>query len=157
MPPRLGRACLLVTAVFVGVLLLGCQHAGQTGERDGMRLRVATFNTSMSRDDESGLNRALAQGDDLQARRVAEILQRVRPDIVLLQEFDRDPSGKAYDDFQARFLAVSQHGAEPIEYPYRYAPPVNTGLPLGADLNGDGQDDLYFCNRTGTDQLYLGG
>ncbi len=24
-----------------------------------------------------------------------------------------------------------------------------------ADLNGDGRDDLYFCYRTGTDQLYL--
>lgn len=24
------------------------------------------------------------------------------------------------------------------------------------DANGDGQDDLYFCHRTGTDQLYLG-
>lgn len=23
------------------------------------------------------------------------------------------------------------------------------------DVNGDGRDDLYFCNRTGTDQLYL--
>lgn len=25
------------------------------------------------------------------------------------------------------------------------------------DLNGDGSEDIYFCNRTGTDQLYLGG
>jgi hypothetical protein len=26
-----------------------------------------------------------------------------------------------------------------------------------ADFNGDGFTDLYFCNRTGSDQLYLGG
>lgn len=26
-----------------------------------------------------------------------------------------------------------------------------------ADFNGDGATDLYFCNRTGSDQLYLGG
>ncbi len=119
----------------------GCQAVSTPpglAQHDGV-LRVATFNTAMSRDEPGALRDAMRSGTDAQAKRVAEVLQRVRPDIVLLQEVDFDPTDEAYDAFQERYLGVSQNAARPIVYPYRYAPPVNTGVSAGVDLNGDGE------------------
>jgi len=116
--------------------LTGC-HPSASAVPD--TLRVATFNTALSRDDPGALRSAMQSGEDAQAKLVAEVLQRTRPDIVLLQEVDHDPTGATYDAFQRNYLSVPQHGAEPIDYPYRYAPEVNTGVLSGVDLNGDGE------------------
>lgn len=101
-------------------------------------VRVATYNTSLYDDAPGGLIRRL-EGDDAQARRIAAVLQRVRPDIVLLNEFDYDEHGRAADLFQRRYLEVAQDGSEPLRYPYRYLAPVNTGVPSGLDLDGSGE------------------
>lgn len=121
--------------------LLGCRGTAGTGwadQRDSP-VRVATFNTAMSRDEPGALRDAMRSGDDAQAKLVAEVLQRTRPDIVLLQEVDHDPTGATYDAFQENYLDVSQNGADPIDYAYRYAPEVNTGVSTGIDLNRDGE------------------
>ncbi|HXV92774.1 MAG TPA: endonuclease/exonuclease/phosphatase family protein, partial [Pseudonocardia sp.] len=47
-----------------------------------------------------------------------------------------DPA--AVDLFRDNYLEVGQNGAEPIEYPYAFVAPSNTGVPSGFDLNGDG-------------------
>ena len=74
------------------------------------------------------------------ARKIAAVLQRVRPDIVLLNEFDYDASGQAADLFQRRYLEVAQAGGgEPLRYEHRYLAPVNTGVPSGLDLDGNGE------------------
>ena len=67
------------------------------------------------------------------------MIQRQRPDLLLLNEFDYDPKGALADVFQREYLEVGQHGETPIHYPYRYFAPVNTGEPSGMDLNGDGR------------------
>lgn len=129
---------------LVGLLTLalslssGCTNA--TGNTT--TLRIATFNTALSRDTEGELHAALARGDDGQAKRVAEVLQRTRPDIVVLQEFDLDITADAYTDFQSRYLMVSQNEAEPIRYDYIYATHVNTGVLAQVDLDGDGKITL---------------
>ncbi|MEQ9460296.1 MAG: endonuclease/exonuclease/phosphatase family protein [Phycisphaeraceae bacterium] len=102
------------------------------------RFRVATFNTSLSRAPEGKLVEDLATGRDPAARRTAEILQRIRPDIVLLQEVDHDPAGEAVQLLQDQYLGVSQNGRLPIDYPYVYLPAVNTGELADIDLDGDG-------------------
>lgn len=102
-------------------------------------LRVATFNTSLY--DPEGRLAARLQADDPTARHAAAVLQYVRPDIVLLNEFDYDETGEAMAVFRNRYLARSQSGQRPIDYPYAYAPPVNTGVPSGLDINGDGRSD----------------
>lgn len=102
-------------------------------------VRVATFNTALSRGVEGQLHAALSTDHDEQAKLVAEVLQRTRPDVVLLQEVDYDATGQAYEDFQRNYLSVSQNGAKPIEYAYFYAPPVNTGVLAEVDLDGDGK------------------
>lgn len=111
-------------------------QAGTTSETAG--LRIATYNTSLYDDADGGLVRRL-EGDDAGARKIAAVLQRVRPDVVLLNEFDYDADGRAADLFQQRYLAVAQHGSEPLRYPYRYFAPVNTGVPSGLDLDHDGR------------------
>ncbi|WP_369933703.1 endonuclease/exonuclease/phosphatase family protein [Xanthomonas tesorieronis] len=101
-------------------------------------LRLATFNTSLNSDEEGGLIAAL-QGDSAQARKIAAVLQQVRPDLVLLNEFDYDDAHRAADLFQQRYLEVPQPlGGAALHYPYRYLAPVNTGVPSGLDLDNDG-------------------
>jgi len=108
-------------------------------------LRVATFNASLNRDAAGQLLRDLGDGGNRQARQVAEILQRVRPDVVLINEFDYDPRGEAARTFHDRYLAVGQNGQAPLSYPFYYAPPVNTGVPANAtpdsryDFDNDGR------------------
>ncbi|WP_441005111.1 endonuclease/exonuclease/phosphatase family protein, partial [Novilysobacter viscosus] len=101
-------------------------------------LRVATYNTSLYEDAAGGLVRRLEHGDP-EARNIAAVLQRVRPDLVLLNEFDHDPAQRAADLFQREYLEVAQAGGgEPLHYRYRYLAPVNTGVPSGLDLDRDG-------------------
>lgn len=103
-------------------------------------LRVATFNTSLNHDADGGLIARLVAGD-ANARKVAAIIQRVRPDVLLLNEFDYDAEGVAATRFQHDYLGVGQFGEQAISYPHRYLAPVNTGVPSGLDLNGDGRSD----------------
>ena len=101
-------------------------------------VRVATYNVSLYDEDAGGLIRRLELGN-AQAGRIAAVLQQVRPDIVLLNEFDYDAGGRAADLFQRRYLEQAQPGGgEPLHYPYRYFAPVNTGVPSGLDLDNSG-------------------
>ena len=103
------------------------------------RLRVATFNASLTRDRPGELARDLGRPDDPQAREVAAIVQEVDPDVLLLNEFDRDPEGKALASFRELYLGQSQGGREPVDYPHWYVPPANTGVPSGVDLDRNGK------------------
>jgi endonuclease/exonuclease/phosphatase family metal-dependent hydrolase len=103
-------------------------------------LRVATYNGSLYDDAGGGLVRRLEAGDD-GARKVASVIQAARPDLLLLNEFDYDADGRAADLFQQRYLGVAQDGHTPIHYPHRWFGPVNTGVPSGLDLDGNGRTD----------------
>ncbi|HEY4555051.1 MAG TPA: endonuclease/exonuclease/phosphatase family protein, partial [Lysobacter sp.] len=101
-------------------------------------VRVATYNTSLYDEAAGGLIRRLEAGD-ADARNIAAVLQRTRPDIVLLNEFDYDERHRAADLFQRGYLEVAQPGGgAPLHYPYRYLAPVNTGVPSGLDLDRNG-------------------
>ncbi|GAB4087190.1 endonuclease/exonuclease/phosphatase family protein [Myceligenerans cantabricum] len=102
------------------------------------RLRVATYNLSLNRAAEGQLVDDLSDGEDAQARTVAEVIQHARPDVVLLNEFDHDAAGEAVDLFRENYLEVPQGDAEAVEYPYAFVAPSNTGVPSGFDLNNDG-------------------
>lgn len=102
-------------------------------------LRFATFNAALNREAAGQLRADLAGGAHPQGKAVAAIIQRVRPDVLLLQEFDRDL--EALTIFQDLYLGRGQDGAAPIEYPYVYVPAVNTGTPSGLDLDKDGRAD----------------
>lgn len=140
---RIHRLLCLLAAVAV---LTACVRVNVYGDPALARtpmsdppLRIATYNVSLYDDAPGGLIQRLETGDD-QARRIAAVLQRVRPDIVLLNEFDFDPDARAAGVFQRDYLAQPQQGGgAALHYPYRYLAPVNTGVASGLDLDGDGQ------------------
>lgn len=101
-------------------------------------VRFATFNASLNRFNQGDLVNDLSTPDNAQAQTIAEIIQRSRPDILLINEFDFDENGEAARLFLENYLNVSQNGAEPIDYPHYFVAPSNTGLPSGFDLNNDG-------------------
>ena len=105
---------------------------------DPVDLRVATYNLSLNRNAPGQLVADLTTGTNAQAKTVAEIIQRANPDIVLLNEFDYVAGGVAADLFRDNYLEVSQGGADPVEYPYAFVAPSNTGVPSGFDLNNNG-------------------
>ncbi len=104
-------------------------------------VRVATFNVSFYRSESGALARDLEAPSFPAAVAIAEVIQLVRPQVLLLNEFDYDADGVALRRFVDGFLAVGQNGAAPIAYPYRFAAEVNTGEPSGHDLDNDGRDD----------------
>ncbi len=106
---------------------------------DEASIRVATYNVSLFRDQAGQLIQDLSTGANDQARRVAEVIQRIRPDILLVNEFDYDAAGRAAELFRTKYLAVAQNGCEPIEFPHQFTAPVNTGRPTDRDLDKDGQ------------------
>jgi hypothetical protein len=111
---------------------------GGHDERD-RTIRFATFNASVNRNAAGELVTDLSTGTDPQLSNVAEIIQRVRPDVLLVNEFDFYPDEQAARLFQRNYLSVSQHGAKPIEFAFRFVRPSNTGIASGKDLDNDGQ------------------
>lgn len=114
-------------------------------------LRIATFNVSMeagnyqavseSKTTEDSLLNNLQSGKHPQIRNIAEIIQRVAPDIILLNEFDYypDASPSAVSLFVTNYLNKSQQGQPAIDYPYQYIAPVNTGVATPFDLDNNGK------------------
>jgi hypothetical protein len=136
------------TTVILGclVVLASAPIAADSDRGEGDRdrshrastVRVATFNASLNRNAEGQLVADLSTPGNAQAATVAEIIQRVRPDILLINEFDFVPNQQAANLFQDNYLSLPQNGAAPIHYPYVYVAPSNTGIPSGFDLNNNG-------------------
>ena len=115
------------------------------------KLRVASYNIAMYRKSAGQLADNLRGGNDQQAKKIAAVIQRVRPDILLLCEIDYDPENQPVKLFVEQYLAKPQGDLEPINYPHRFHAPVNTGVPTGIDLNRDGKNngpnDCYGYGR----------
>ncbi len=148
-------------------------------------VRFATFNASLNRDasgqllsdlnDPAGANFTTTVGKRIQqAHNVAEIIQRVNADVLLVNEFDYDQNGVAGSNstaqalgysseaakrFQDNFLSASHGNAvrgttSGINFAYRYTPTTNTGLASGFDLDNNGvvsggNDAFGFGNFAG--------
>lgn len=100
-------------------------------------VRVAVFNAGLVRKG-AGLLAAEVEAGSPQVDAIAEIVLRVRPDILLLIKFDRDPAHRALTAFAAR-LRAGTAGLGGLEFPFLFQGPVNAGLPSGLDLDGDGR------------------
>jgi hypothetical protein len=130
----------------------GTHHGTHHTRHDTVRFQ--TFNASLNRTRAGELVEDLSTPDDPQAAAVAEIIQRTRPDVLLLNEFDYVPGRVAVDLFRDHYLEVGHGGAKPIDYPYSYVAPSNTGLPSGHDLDnngtvGGGNDSFGFGDFEG--------
>lgn len=133
----------------IGLLVAGLAVAAVLPGKAGVPevVRCATFNASLNRGSFGQLFTDLVSpgagtAGVQQARRIAEIVQRNAPDILLVNEFDWDPQvdgrGRTVGDlFHDNFLAVPQNGQAPVFYPYRYAALPNTGFsPYDPDEDG---------------------
>ncbi len=123
----------------IATLLSSSSMAHDMSKSD--HIKVATFNVSME-----ALNYIPyvkgqprhAKGNELahalktnnqQIKNIAEIIQRTNPDIILLNEFDRDnESHQSLKTFITQYLAKGQNGQNAVNYPYFYQGPVNTGV-----------------------------
>ncbi|MFB2864305.1 endonuclease/exonuclease/phosphatase family protein [Aeromonas sp. MdU4] len=160
---------LLAAAISLG-MLAGCTSDTDNNEAKdpNSMVRFATFNLSFDRTAAGMLSGELAltrsAQDELlarladgslsgaektkalnvqQIRNVAEIIQRNRPDVFLLNEFDNDGKGENTTDLKAfndNYLAHAQHAeVTAINYPVMQNFATNTGLQSGYDLNLDGK------------------
>lgn len=143
---RLVPAALAATLAASAVATVSTLPA-DAGQRTGTQarhghvqppVRFATFNASLNRNAPGDLVRDLSTGTNAQARTVAEIIQRADPDVLLVNEFDHVEGGVAAELFRDNYLAVGQNGADPVDYPYYYVAPSNTGVPSGHDLDNNG-------------------
>ena len=109
--------------------------------------RFATFNASLNRGAAGQALTDLSAPGNAQADAVAEIIQRVRPEVLLINEFDfyaptaAHPDGPLVDAFRDNYLEVAHNGAAAIDYPYSFVAPSNTGISSGFDLNNNGVTD----------------
>ena len=101
-------------------------------------VRFSTFNASLNRNFAGQFVSDISTPNNQQAKNAAETIQRVRPDVLLINEFDYDAAGTALRLFQDNYLSIGQNGAAPIVYPYRYAAESNTGIPTGLDVDNSG-------------------
>lgn len=127
-----------VIAVVSSLMFLALAVVPTGAQASPEPVRFATFNASLNRNFEGQLIGDLSTTSNVQAQAVAEIIQRTRPDVLLINEFDFDEGGLAAELFQENYLSVSQVGADPIDYPYHFVAPSNTGIPSGFDLNNNG-------------------
>lgn len=131
--------------VYLRILLVVLTSATLSTVAPAQTVRFATFNVSLYDQAAGQLQKRLSKPGDSQAGAIAEIIQRVRPDVLLLNEFDYDSAGAAIKQFQQNYLSVGQNvskspdgAAQPIEYEYVFFAPSNTGEPSGFDLDHDG-------------------
>ena len=130
------RSLALTVAAALAAVAAPVLFAGPAAAAPADQIRVATFNASLNRAVQGELVADLSTPDDPQAREVAEVVQHVRPDVLLINEFDYAPA--AVDLFRDNYLERGQNGAQPIEYPHAFIAPSNTGVPSGFDLNNNG-------------------
>jgi hypothetical protein len=107
-------------------------------------VRFATFNASLNRNNAGNLAAELASPGSAQPDTIAAIIQRTRPDVLLINEFDFDPAALA--DFQTNYLSVAHGDAAPIFYPYTYIAPSNTGIYSGFDYDNSGAAGDFVPN-----------
>ncbi len=106
-------------------------------------IRIASYNASLTRSGPGLLLRAIEKDKDAQIKNVIGIIQHIRPDILLINEFDFDVERRA----AKAFIAALNAGEAPIHYPHFFTSEPNTGRLSGFDLNNDGKvagpDDAF--------------
>ena len=133
------RAPIRRSLIVLGCLVLAASllPAGASAAKSEP-VRFATFNASLNRNNAGQALADLSAPGNAQANAVAEIIQRARPEVLLINEFDFYEDNALAEAFQDNYLSIGQRGAAPIEYPYVFVAPSNTGIPSGHDLNNNG-------------------
>ncbi len=94
-------------------------------------LRIATFNTELSRKGPGLLLRDIERDDDAQIQAVVAVISQNQPDILVLQGIDWDHYSRALKALEQRLAAAGS------PFPHLFAKQPNTGLATQLDLDGD--------------------
>lgn len=161
-------------ALLIGAALLtGCNDDTEYVDVQPKEVKIATYNLSFDRSTfedliaemqvepakqtelvSAYLDGSIADADKtmaekvIQIRNVAAIIQKNRPDVLMMAEYNNDGTGEdkvALEGFQKNYLSVAQslQGAggeanlKPIDYPYTESYSTNTGLNSGLDLDNN--------------------
>lgn len=135
-------ACGLAILLLAALPATARQAAAPAPAPAADALRIATFNIwELSRDKLDQVD-ATGHGSHPQLRHAAEIVQRLRPDVLLVNEIDFDAGPRQNARlFLERYLQVPQGGQLAIDYPEIVFEAVNTGLATHYDLDHDGAAD----------------
>lgn len=123
---------------FLLLCSLAVSIPAYTQDFNRQKIRFATFNVAMGLASQGELYQRLDRDDDDGLKKVAAIIQQVRPDVLLLNEFDWYELDAALL-FISNYLEVPQYENEPITYSHALSGAVNTGQDSGLDLNGNGK------------------
>lgn len=146
-PYYFARLCALISAIIL--LNFATISIAET-------VRVATYNVSLGRKGPGLLLKDIMSGEDKQIAALVTIIQHMRPDILLLNEFDHDHQNLALTAFRDALA----DGVNGIDYPHSFAPAGNEGRPSFLDLDGDGEvgewaDALGFGKFPGSEGMAL--
>ena len=135
---------VLIMTILPGILF----------SQNATELTFATYNVSMEGENyvkrgttgnsEQILVHELASEKNQQILNIARIIQTVRPDVILLNEFDyiKNPD-QGVVQFLKGYLAKDQPDSKGIVYPYYYYSTVNTGEPTPYDLDNNGKMEQF--------------
>lgn len=113
---------------WVLLLLLPCAAVA-----DPTTLRIASFNTELSRDGPGLMLRDILRDKDQQIAAVVAVILRTAPDILALQGIDWDYENRGLS------ALVDRVESEGLVYPYRLSLQPNSGMASTLDLDGDGK------------------
>ncbi|MEO1525206.1 MAG: endonuclease/exonuclease/phosphatase family protein [Planctomycetota bacterium] len=106
-------------------------------------IRIATFNVSLYGKVSGEIRKRLSDRDDAQAKKIAAIVQSIRPDILLVNELDYEAESGPARLLAENYFAVGQESGsgtlEPIVFDHLYSARSNTGIDSTIDLNNDGK------------------
>ena len=90
-----GSRLLVMWACGITAVLVGLTQFDGVAAVYGQTVRFATYNVDLSQRNRGELIKRLSTPDYQEARNVAEVIQRINPDVILLNEFDYDADGEA--------------------------------------------------------------
>ena len=128
----------LFRSISLFFLSLAVLHPALAASGTSEPTRFATFNIAMGLESEGELYTRLTSGQDEALKKVAAIIQQVRPDVLLLNEFDYYELDSAVL-FIRNYLDIPQFGNESISYAHAFNGAVNTGWDSEMDLNSNGK------------------
>ncbi|MEO1469748.1 MAG: endonuclease/exonuclease/phosphatase family protein [Pseudomonadota bacterium] len=130
----------ILSGILLGVTGAMAEGAGPVVPLDPPApgaIRVAQYNAALSRAG-AGVLLGDIRAREAQVLGVASVILAVRPDVLVLNEIDRDGEGAALEAFAA-LLAEGVGGLEGLALDHRVQPVSNTGRPSGLDIDGDGE------------------
>ena len=141
-----------ISTFFIAFLIIVTVNPSNAAEQSPIALRIATFNIQDVRSAD------LDTSDHPRLKKIAQIIQRMRPNILLLSELAicQDDSASNADRFVELYLSVPQApGLKPITF-NTYTPASNTGIHSGLDLDHSGTISPEVPDRSPTQQTAQG-